>query len=173
MAVDKLVDSTQLNSDLTSVANAIRTKGGTSASLAFPADFITAINAISGGGGIQHKTGTFTPTTSPGNNTNVEITTISAIGFTPKIFVLYPSDLSDVSGVQYAEIFCLYFEAVSIRLSSRYTNTTNTLGTASIGTSWTSQSNQQFYLDNGKIYYRNATAFTLIANVDYTWEAYA
>lgn len=46
MAVDKLVDSTQLDSDLTSVANAIRAKGGTSASLAFPAEFITAINAI-------------------------------------------------------------------------------------------------------------------------------
>lgn len=52
MAVDKLVDSTQLNSDLTSVANAIRTKGGTSAQLAFPTDFVSAINAISGGGGI-------------------------------------------------------------------------------------------------------------------------
>ena len=46
MSVDKLVDSTQLDSDLTSVANAIRTKGGTSAPLAFPADFITAIMAI-------------------------------------------------------------------------------------------------------------------------------
>ena len=51
MAVDKLVDSTQLNADLTSVANAIRTKGGTSASLAFPADFVTAIGAIPSGGG--------------------------------------------------------------------------------------------------------------------------
>ncbi len=46
MAVDKLVDSTQLDSDLTSVANAIRTKGGTSASLSFPSDFVTAIGAI-------------------------------------------------------------------------------------------------------------------------------
>lgn len=53
MAVDKLVDSTQLDADLTSVANAIRTKGGTSAQLAFPADFVSAINAISGGGGAQ------------------------------------------------------------------------------------------------------------------------
>ena len=51
MSVDKLVDSTQLDSDLTSVANAIRTKGGTSASLAFPSDFVTAIGNISGGGG--------------------------------------------------------------------------------------------------------------------------
>lgn len=54
MAVDKLVDSTQLDSDLTSVANAIRTKGGTSASLAFPSGFVSAINAISGGGGSSY-----------------------------------------------------------------------------------------------------------------------
>jgi len=52
MAVDKLVDSSQLDSDLTSVANAIRTKGGTSASLAFPSAFISAINDIQTGGGI-------------------------------------------------------------------------------------------------------------------------
>lgn len=51
MAVDKLVDSTQLDTDLTSVANAIRTKGGTSASLAFPAGFVSAVNAIPTGGG--------------------------------------------------------------------------------------------------------------------------
>lgn len=51
MSVDKLVDSTQLDADLTSVANAIRTKGGTSAALAFPADFVSAIQAIPTGGG--------------------------------------------------------------------------------------------------------------------------
>lgn len=51
MAIDALVDSTQLDADLTSVANAIRTKGGTSASLAFPADFVSAIAAIPSGGG--------------------------------------------------------------------------------------------------------------------------
>lgn len=46
MAVDKLVDSAQLNADLTSVANAIRTKGGTSEQLAFPAGFVSAVQAI-------------------------------------------------------------------------------------------------------------------------------
>ena len=55
-----LVDS----SDLTSVANAIRTAGGTSASLAFPAGFISAIQAIGGGGGesgiTEYETGTYT-----------------------------------------------------------------------------------------------------------------
>lgn len=46
MSIDKAVDSTQLNADLTSVANAIRTKGGTSAQLAFPSGFVSAINNI-------------------------------------------------------------------------------------------------------------------------------
>ena len=52
MALDKLVDSTQLDADLTSVANAIRTKGGTSAQLAFPAGFVSAVQAIPSGSDI-------------------------------------------------------------------------------------------------------------------------
>jgi len=39
------------SADLTSVANAIRAKGGTSAQLAFPADFVQAIEDIETGGG--------------------------------------------------------------------------------------------------------------------------
>ena len=54
MAVDKLVDSTQLDADLTSVANAIRTKGGTSAQMAFPAGFVSAVNAIPSGVSIDY-----------------------------------------------------------------------------------------------------------------------
>lgn len=50
MSADKLVDSAQLDSNLTSIANAIRTKGGTATSLTFPTDFVSAINAISDGG---------------------------------------------------------------------------------------------------------------------------
>jgi hypothetical protein len=62
MALDKLVDSTQLDSDLTSVANAIRAKSGGSSQLAFPAGFVSEIQAIpSGGGGVQTvASGTFT-----------------------------------------------------------------------------------------------------------------
>ena len=66
MSVDKLVDSSQLDTDLTSVANAIRTKGGTSAQLAFPAGFVSAIQAIPTGGGGSAETllgsGTYTAT---------------------------------------------------------------------------------------------------------------
>ena len=39
------------DTDLGAVADAIRTKGGTSADLVFPAGFVDAIDAISGGGG--------------------------------------------------------------------------------------------------------------------------
>lgn len=46
MAVDKLVDSTQLDADLTSVASAIRSKGGTSGSLVFPSGFVSAVNDL-------------------------------------------------------------------------------------------------------------------------------
>ena len=46
MALDKLVDSAQLDGDLTSVANAIRSKGGTSAQLSFPSGMVSAIDAI-------------------------------------------------------------------------------------------------------------------------------
>lgn len=54
MAVDKLVDSSQLNTDLTSVANAIRAKSGGVAALVFPAGFVSEIQAIpSGGGGVS------------------------------------------------------------------------------------------------------------------------
>ena len=62
MALDKLVDSAQLDSDLTSVANAIRTKGGTSASLAFPQGFVDAVGAIQAGGGLDYVVQTVTRT---------------------------------------------------------------------------------------------------------------
>ena len=40
------------DTDLGAVADAIRTKGGTSAQLEFPQGFVDAISAISGGGGV-------------------------------------------------------------------------------------------------------------------------
>ena len=53
MALDKAVDSAQLNADLTAIADAIRTKGGTSAQLAFPDGFVSAVQAIKGAPDLQ------------------------------------------------------------------------------------------------------------------------
>lgn len=51
MALDKLVNSAQLDSDLGDVADAIRAKSGGSGSLAFPAGFVSEIGSIQTGGG--------------------------------------------------------------------------------------------------------------------------
>lgn len=53
MAYDKVVDSASLDSKLTQVADAIRTKGNTSADLQFPSGFISAIQAIQTGTELQ------------------------------------------------------------------------------------------------------------------------
>lgn len=46
-----MADYKVTDTELTSIANAIRTKGGTQALLEFPTDFVSAINEISTGGG--------------------------------------------------------------------------------------------------------------------------
>lgn len=62
MAYDKLVDGAQLDSDLGDIADAIRAKGGTSASLAFPAGFVSAVQEIETG-------------TTPSGTKNISIST--------------------------------------------------------------------------------------------------
>ena len=54
MAIE-YVDSTQLDSDLTSVANAIRAKSGGSGQLAFPSGFVSEIGNIPSGGGTSRR----------------------------------------------------------------------------------------------------------------------
>lgn len=51
MAYDKVVDSAQLDADLKVVADAIRSKGGTSEPLSFPQGMASAVEAIQSGGG--------------------------------------------------------------------------------------------------------------------------
>lgn len=67
MAVDKAIDSTEFDSKLTTVANAIREKSGKTASMSFPSGMIEAITAIETGGEyiIKHGSRTFTENTFP------------------------------------------------------------------------------------------------------------
>ena len=69
MAVDRAIDSTEFDSKLTTVADAIRTAGGTTEPMSFPSGMVEAITAIQAGGGSSwtdnysvFATGTFTPT---------------------------------------------------------------------------------------------------------------
>lgn len=51
MALDKVIDSAELDANLTAVADAIRTKGGTTGELEFPNGFVSAVEGIQAGGG--------------------------------------------------------------------------------------------------------------------------
>ena len=62
MATYKVVDAEQLNADMSSVADSIRTKGGTTDALAWPDGYKTAIDSIPAGGApsLQSKSVTYT-----------------------------------------------------------------------------------------------------------------
>ena len=51
MAVDKAIDSTEFDSKLTTVADAIRSAGGTTEPMSFPSGMVEAISSLSSGGG--------------------------------------------------------------------------------------------------------------------------
>lgn len=80
MAYDKVIDSSVLDANLTSVANAIRSKGGSSASLAFPAGFINAISQIETGK-VTTEVHDFTFASDLGSGTNTEKTLLTANDF--------------------------------------------------------------------------------------------
>lgn len=89
MAVDKLVDSTQLDSDLTSVANAIRAKSGGSSQLAFPSGFVSEIGNIPSGGGISIDWADVTEVTIGANSvTNTTGVQTYFSGYTYKFVIL-------------------------------------------------------------------------------------
>lgn len=77
MAVDKLVDSVQLDSDLEDIADAIRAKSGGSSPLAFPSGFISEVGNIPSGGGSGEtllESGTFTYAGASDNKMRIPVT---------------------------------------------------------------------------------------------------
>lgn len=65
MAIDKAVDSSAFDAKLTSVADAIRSKGGTTATMSFPSGMVSAINEIETDSGDNVKSvNNITPDTS-------------------------------------------------------------------------------------------------------------
>ena len=93
MALDKVIDSAALDAGMTSVADAIRAKAGTTEPLAWPDGFITAISGIETGGGD------------------------SAAGVIDKSVVNITSDAADVG--QYAFYGCDQLETVSFPMATK------------------------------------------------------
>lgn len=87
MAYDKVIDSSALDANLASIAEAIRTKGGTTDQLVFPAGFISAIEAIEAGGS-KFVSGSFI------QNENVQRFTLNhELGEIPNIYVVFTYDV--------------------------------------------------------------------------------
>ena len=81
MANYKFVDADQLDADLITVADAIRSKVQTSASLVFPNEFREAIESISTGVEVKKQSGTFDAF----DSTRIDI----SCGFQPDLVYLY------------------------------------------------------------------------------------
>ena len=93
MALDKVVDSAALDAQLTYIADAIRSKGGTTDQLTL-AGMVDAINAIqTGSGGIQSASGEYSIAEDV-VSLNIDI---SDIGFVPDLVVAYLNE----TGVEY------------------------------------------------------------------------
>lgn len=82
MAVDIAIDSTEFDSKLTTVADAIRTAGGTTEPMSFPSGMVEAITAIQAGGGGGFATGTLTFNESQKTTSNLTVT--HNLGFAPE-----------------------------------------------------------------------------------------
>lgn len=132
---------------------------------------------VQGGGGVQRTTGTFTPSETHTTNYSYPITTVEALGFTPKIFILSVKDAQDVYGVQYALLQNSYTESGDTptyqRSMSRYSNTTGGKSGATVQTGWTTNAQSYLYLNNGTIFFNVSPTCILVGNVDYVWAAYS
>lgn len=140
MAVDKLVDSTQLEADLTSIANAIRSKSGGRESLAFPAGFVSEIGEIETGGitptGTKQITitenGTTTEDVASYANAEITVNVPSSGGEEPII----PDPIKDVVFVDYdGEIVQEYTAAEFAELTELPANPSHT-GLVAQGWNW-------------------------------------
>ena len=160
MSVDKLVDSTQLDTDLTSVANAIRTKGGTSASLAFPAGFVSAINAIPTGGGGDYEiaAGTVTPTAS------VASLAVS-VDFEPEGALIYVDPYSTEQNATWKRMMVLVdrVDGFATGMIVRYNN-----GAYGTNTSGISQTSTGTYSD-GEYTFVRVGNYNFLSGTTYKW----
>lgn len=129
---------------------------------------------VSGGSGGNFKTGSVTFTSTYNTTGNRLIVSLANIGFTPKQFYMYISDKSAVSGIQYV-ILRTSFETDDnggyLRTTTRYSNTSNSLGTTQNSTSWTTQSNNVLYNNGTNIYIRTVSTYIISANTTYNWIA--
>lgn len=90
-----MADYIATDTDLTSIADAIRTKGSTSAPLEFPSGFVSAVNSISGGG--ITPTGTKQISISSNGTTTEDVTTYASAEITVSVPSVSPTGTKQIT----------------------------------------------------------------------------
>lgn len=172
MAVDKLVDSAVLDADLTSVADAIREKGGTSESLAFPAGFVSAIGDISGGGGKIASGSIYVQS----EGTSLDIPLEGANTY--KYFALWLEDMY-IKKPGYKVFFCVIADMKKLRKWFGYTNNAGNADVGNLYASEISDSGSMVIADGNKFRLYNMSGATtestfgrFLGYCRYSWAAW-
>lgn len=112
---------------------------------------------VSGASGV--KTGTLTVASNVNTSTSTQITTTTAIGFTPKVFIFYRSDRSATSNHVNQASFITLGSSYYIRTMTRYSS--NALSTSGNANNWTTQTAGYLYFNSNTIYFRSSSSYIL------------
>lgn len=131
------------------------------------------VNVSAGSGYTRYKTGTFTPPQTYNTTGNREITTVSALGFTPSKFILEVHNLADTNNVQYTILRESYEKLgnTNFKICVRHSNTSGNLSGAVNSGSWTTQTNYYLYFNGSSIYVRTTDRYILPKDLQYDWIA--
>lgn len=121
----------------------------------------------SGGGSSDVATGTLTVASNVNTSTSTQITTTSAIGFTPTKFFFYKDARTATSNHVHQASF-ITLGSYYIRNMTRYSN--NTLSTSGNANNWTTQTAGYLYFNNNTIYFRSSSSYILSSGT-WSWVA--
>lgn len=174
MAFDKVVDSTALDGNLKNVANAIRTKGKTTASLTFPNGFISAIQTIQTGTELKivvsvNSGATVTATkgsnTVSGTSINGTCTLIVPEAGTWSVKATLNGQTSDTKSVSVVDSYAVEFYFISSTLNNNEWSVIKSVSDAGQGANYWSIGDRKSVTLNGtvgKLSLSNVTTYAFI-----------
>lgn len=112
--------------------------------------------------------GTLTVASNVSTSASTQITTTTAIGFTPKCFLFYRSDRSATNYHVNQASFVTLGSSYYVRTMTRYS--TNALSTSGNTNSWTTQTAGYLYFSSNTIYFRSSSSYILPSGTWY-WVA--
>ena len=115
------------------------------------------------GGSSDVVTGTLNVASNVNTSTSTQITTTSAIGFTPTKFFFWKTERTATSNHVHQATFTT-LGSYYIRTMTRYSN--NSLATSGNANNWTTQTAGYLYFNNNTIYFRSSSSYILSSG---TW----